>query len=215
MKRITLVIVLLLAACAHMPQIQAEDPDRQPRIKTDCQSHFLQGRWQLVHTIFAHLDGGRQATFTGVIVLSPADASIQCVLMTLEGFVLFEAVDHGGLSVLRAFGPFANDHFARGIMDDIRFLFFEPDGGLVTAGRFEDGAYGCRYQAARNRTVDLAQLADGDWRMQQYNQFGYPLRAATAESPDAKGLSHRLTLEARGRHAYRLSMRLVEAVPIP
>ncbi|MBC2712345.1 MAG: hypothetical protein HGJ94_15570 [Desulfosarcina sp.] len=197
-----------------MPQIQPADADRQSRIEACCQSHFLQGRWQLVHTINARLHGGRQATLTGVIVLSTADASIHCVLMTLEGFVLFEAVDHGRVSVRRAFGPFGNDNFAKGVMDDIRFLFFEPEDGIVAAGKFEDNTDGCRYQAPQNRTVDLVELADGGWRMRQYDQFGYPLRTMTADAANHSGVSPRLILEAGGRNAYRLSMTLVEAIQL-
>jgi hypothetical protein len=215
MKRLSLVLLMLLSACAHLPNVQPVDGERQSRIEADCRSHFLQGRWQLVHTIIARLYGGRQAVLTGVIVVSPADASIHCVLMSPEGFVLFEAESHGRVSVKRAFGPFANDNFARGVMDDIRFLFFEPEGGIITSGRFDGDADGCRYQAARRRTVDLVERPDGGWRMQQYDQFGYPQRTVTAGPPDLNGISHRLTLEAGGRPAYRLSMTLVEAVPLP
>lgn len=211
MKRAFLAAALLLGACTHMPAIEPSDVARQPRIEACCRSHFLTGRWQLVHTINARLHGGRQATFTGVIVLSPADASVHCVLMTLEGFVLFEAVDNGTVSVKRAFGPFGNDNFAKGIMEDIRFLFLEPTGGVVAAGKFEDRTDGCRYRSTRNRTVDLFELADGGFRMQQYDQSGSLLRTATAGVPGPDGLSHRLTLEAGGGLSYRLSMTLVEA----
>jgi hypothetical protein len=212
MKRLSLVFLLLLSACAHRPNVQPVDGDRQSRIEADCQSHFLQGRWQLVHTINARLYGGRVAALTGVIVLSTADASIHCVLMTLEGLVLFEAESHGRVSVKRALGPFSNDNFARGVMDDIRFLFFAPEGGIIAAGRFEGDTDGCRFQAARRRTVDLVERPDGGWRMQQDDSFGNPLRTVTADPPDSTGISHRLTLDAHGRHAYRLSMTLVEAI---
>ncbi len=212
MKRISLVLVLLLSACANMPQIQPADADRQSRVEAGCQSHFLQGRWQLVHTINAHLYGGQQVTLTGVIVLTPADTSFHYVLKTSDGFVVFEAVDHGLVGVRRSFGPFANDNFVKRVMDDIRFLFFEPEGGFIAAGKFEDDNDGCRYQAAQHRTVDLVELPDGGWQMQQLDQFGYPLRKVTAGPPDENGISHQLSLESGRRHAYRLLMTLVEAV---
>lgn len=216
MRRLALgVVLLLLNACSHMPPMQPADADGRSRIEARCRSHFLQGRWQLVHTIEARFHGGRQATLTGVTLLSPADASIHCVLMTLEGFVLFEAVDQGRVSVRRAFGPFDNDNFARGIMDDIRFLFFAPEGGSLAAGQFEDGSDGCRYRTARNRTVDIVGLADGGWRMRQYDPSGDPLRTLTADTVDPSVAASRLILEAGGRHAYRLSMTLVEAIALP
>ena len=216
MKRLLLAAaVLLLGGCAHLPPIQPFDSAHQARVEAKCRSAFLKGRWQLVHTIDASLPGGRQAVFTGVIVFSAKDGSIHCVLMTLEGFVLFEAVDNGRLSVKRAVGPFENDHFAKGVMDDLHFLFFEPAGGIVTAGRFDDGQTGCRYRSAHKRTVDVEPLAAGGWRIRQYDRTGQLLRTATAEDVDARGVPHRLTLEAGGRHGYRLAMRLIEAIKLP
>jgi hypothetical protein len=213
MKRLLLAaVLLLLSGCAHLPPIQPADSTHQARIETNCRSVFLKGRWQLEHTIDASLPGGRQAIFSGVIVFSDRDGSIHCVLMTLEGFVLFEAVDNGRVSVQRAVGPFENDHFAKGVMDDLRFLFFEPAGGILTAGRFKDGRPGCRCRAAHERTVDVEPLADGGWRMRQYDKNGHLLRTATAGGADSRGVPHRLTLEAGGRHGYRLEMRLVEAI---
>ncbi|WP_319407654.1 hypothetical protein [uncultured Desulfosarcina sp.] len=212
MKRFLLVFLLLLSACAHLPNVQPMDGERRSRIESDCQSHFLQGRWQLVHTITARLYGGRVTVLTGVIVLSSADRSIHCVLMTLEGFVLFEAADHGEVTVKRAFGPFDNSEFAQGVTRDIRLIFLAPEGKMQAAGKFADGTGGCRYQVARQHTVDLVERPDGGWRMHQYDPSGYLLRSVTADPPDLNGISHRLTLEAGGRHAYRLSMTLVEAV---
>jgi hypothetical protein len=36
----------------------------------------------------------------------------------------------------------------------------------------------------------------------------------TADAPDANGFSRKLVLQALGRHGYRLTMTLVEAVPM-
>jgi hypothetical protein len=218
MKRIALVgILLLLNACGHLTPVQPADVDRQSSIATCCRSHFLQGRWQLVHTLQARFFGGRQATLSGVTLLSPADDAIHCVLMSLEGFVLFEAVDQGReVSVRRAFGPFDNDNFARGIMADIRLMFFAPEGGGTTVGQFKDGSDGCRYQDGRSGTVvDIGCLADGGWWLRQSDRRGNPLRTLRADAAGPGGVSSRLTLEARGRNAYQLSLTLVEATALP
>ncbi len=210
MTRILLVCALLLSACAGLPPIQPADENRQSLIDMSCRSHFLKGRWQLVHTINARLYGGRQATFTGVIVLSSAVPSIHCVLMTLEGFVLFEAVDNGEVVVKRAFGPFENIEFAKGVMGDIRFIFIAPEGKVQTVGIFKDGHEGCRYCTDDNRVVDVVGAADGSWRIRQHD----PLKTLIADAVDRQGVSPKLTLVAGGRHAYQLSMTLVEAFPI-
>lgn len=210
---LALIAALLLAACASMPAIQALDADQETFRAGICRAHFPEGGWQLVHTINACIQGGRQATFTGVVILSPKDDSIRCAVMTLEGFVLFEADDRGRVIVKRAFGPFNDENFARGVVDDIRFLFVEPKGDSV-AGLFEDGSRGCRYRTARGRTVDLVEGPDGGWRMRQYDSRGYPMRTMTADASNDEGFSRRIVLQSDGRHGYRLTMTLVEAISI-
>lgn len=211
---LSLIAAMLLVACATIPTMRPLDANQEALPSGICRSHFPDGGWQLVHTINARIQGGRQATFTGVVILSPEDDSVRCAVMTLEGFVLFEAVDNGRVTVKRAFGPFNDENFAKGVVDDIRFLFVEPE-GESTVGFFEDGSRGCRYLTARDRTVDLIEGPDGDWRMCQYNSSGYPMRTMNAEAPDAEGFSRKIVLQAVGRHGYRLTMTLVEAVSIP
>jgi hypothetical protein len=210
---LALIGALLLAACASMPAMQSLDTDQEALCSGSCRSHFPEGGWQLVHTINARIQGGRQATFTGAVILSSEDDSVRCAVMTLEGFVLFEAVDRGRVTVKRAFGPFDDENFAKGVMDDIRFLFVEPEGETMV-GLFEDGSRGCRYRTARDRTVDLMEGPDGGWRMRQYDSRGVPMRTMTADAPNADGFSRKIVLQAVGRHGYQLTMTLVEAVSI-
>jgi len=210
MKRRWLVIVLLLSACAHMPPVQPVDADRQSRLQARCRSFYPEGRWQLVHTINARLQRGYQTTLTGVIILSTADSQIHCVLMTLEGFVLFEAVDNGEVIVKRAFGPFDNPEFAKGVMRDIRLIFLAPEGEMQIVGKFAGGAEGCRYLTDDNRFIDLIGAADGSWNIQQYD----PLKTVVADAVDHSGLSPQMTLDARGKASYTLVMTLVDAIPL-
>ncbi len=210
MKRIALVFVLLLSACAHMPPIQPAGTDCQHRVEAGCRSVYPVGRWQLVHTINVRLRRGYQATLTGVIILSTADSRVHCVLMTLEGFVLFEAVDNGEVAVKRAFGPFDNPEFAKGVMRDIRLIFLAPEGRMQTAGRFDDGTEGCRYRTHDNRFVDIIGAADGSWQIQQYE----PRKTVDVDAVDHRGLSPRLTLEAGGKASYTLVMTLIEAISL-
>jgi hypothetical protein len=217
MKWLVVGLLLLLGACTHLPIIEPMDAASVPYLEMGCRSHFPQGRWQLVHTISARFYGGRQAIFTGVVVLSTRDESIHCVLMSLEGMVLFEAEDDGQTTtVKRAFGPFDSQRFARGVMADIRFLFFKPQGTLITAGTIDDGSQACRYQGAGQTIVDLVESADGGWGMHQYDGHGKMLRCVTADAVDLRGLAPRMVIDSgSGHHSYHLSMTLVEAVELP
>jgi hypothetical protein len=217
MKWLLAGMLLLMGACAQLPTIEPMEANRIPAIEMDCRSHFPQGRWQLVHTIRARFYGGRQATFTGVVVLSTHNESIHCVLMTVEGMVLFEAVDdRHSITVKRAFGPFENPDFAQGVMADIRFLFFMPEGGLITAGAINDGTRTCRYQGQGRTIVDLMEPSGGGWAMHQYDAHGKLLRRAVADAVNSQGIASRMGIDAgSGRHAYHLSMDLVESVKLP
>ncbi len=217
MKWLIVGVGLLMGACTHLPTIQPMDDIGLATIETDCRSHFPQGRWQLVHTIGARLNGARQATFTGVVVMSTVDQCIHCVLMTLEGMVLFEASNDGcKTTVQRAFGPFDNPHFAKGVMDDIRFLFFEPQGQIIAKGTTTTDDRICRYQGPRDTIVDLMEQPDRDWRMRQYDKRGKRLRQVTSDATDARGINSHMTIETgRGNRAYQLTMNLVEAIELP
>ena len=215
MKWFVLGMTLLLGACASLPTIAPVDIAGPSTVEDSCRSHFPQGRWQLVHTLTARFPGGRQATFTGVVVLSTTDRSLHCVLLTLEGMVLFEA-DHDGrqLTVSRAFGPFDNPHFAQGVMDDIRFLFFEPGSAPITTGTLDDGSLVCRYRGDGQTVVDLFETGDGGWGMRQYDERGRTLRRVTAGPVNGQGIAPRMTIDAgSGLRSYHLSLNLVEATP--
>ncbi len=210
-------LALLLWGCAFLPTIEPMDADSLSMTRTDCRSHFPQGRWQLVHTLTARFPGGRQATFTGVVVLSSVDRSLHCVLMTIEGMVLFEAGHNGReISVSRAFGPFDNPHFAQGVMADIRFLFFAPEGEKIAQGTLEDGDGVCRYHGADQTIVDLTESTGGRWGMQQYNGQGRKLRRVAADAVNEEGLAPRMSLDAgSGLRSYHLSLELIQATELP
>ena len=217
MKWLLAGMLLLMGGCVQLPTIAPMEADRRPGIEMDCRSHFPQGHWQLVHTIRARFYGGRQATFTGVVVLSTHAESIHCVLMTVEGMVLFEAADNRhSITVKRAFGPFESPDFAQGVMADIRFLFSMPEGGLITVGVIDDGTPTCRYQGQDQTIVDLMETNSGGWAIHQYDAHGKLLRRAVAEAVNSEGIASRMGIDAgRGRHSYHLSLDLVESVKLP
>ncbi|HSO17991.1 MAG TPA: hypothetical protein VLT88_00955 [Desulfosarcina sp.] len=210
MKRMLPFVALLLAACVHLPPVQPVGGERRMGIEQRVRSVFPQGRWQLVHTIEARFPGGRRTFLTGVVVLSTTASRLHCVLMSLDGFVLFEAVDDGEVSVKRAFGPFDHAEFAGGVMRDIRLIFMPPGmppgGAIDRCGLFADGGEGCRFRAAAG-VVDVIVEADGGWRIRQTA----PPRAVAAQAPGRNGFSPEMTLAADGAAGYTLTMKLLSA----
>ncbi len=212
MIRSLLALILLVVACTHIPAVTPMDTGDKRVIHSRCRSIFPSGRWQLVHTIDAHLGGGHRATFTGVVVLSAKVRSIHCVLMTLEGMVLFEAVAGDGITVKRAIGPFENPDFADGLIQDLRLLFFEPKAtSEPVAAIFPEGARGCRYHTDDDRIVDVFNTDDNIWHIRQYD----PERMVVACGVDGRGVAKKLTLASKARHGYKLDMTLVEAILLP
>ena len=64
----------------------------------------------------------------GLTVLSSRLRSNRSVIMSLEGFVVFDGEVNQGLTVHRALPPFDSPGFAEGLMADIRLIFFQPEG---------------------------------------------------------------------------------------
>jgi hypothetical protein len=204
-------LVMLLVGCAQLPRLQTP---ADSAVTPACEGLFPQGCWELVHTIQAAPPGGRIQTMIGASRICSAERSIHCVLMSLEGLVLFEADYDGGISVRRAVGPLSRDGFADGLIQDILLIFFAPQGELQCIGRLADGSGVCRYAAAGNQTRDIIALPRGGWQIRAYDARKRLARTVTYAAPESGspgGLASRIELQAHGLAGYRLEMTLVEA----
>ncbi len=203
-------LVLLLAAgpagCAHLPCLgpAGEAPE--------CRTIFLQGRWQVAHAIEAVYPDGSRGLLVGVTVLSSVDRTLDCTLMTVEGFVLLDASEAGAVTIRRAVPPFDRPGFAAGLLADVRLALLAPP-GTPRIGRDRQGRPVCRYPGPDGRTTDLLPGAQG-WRLEQYDERGRRRRTVALE-PVAGGPPGRIRLQAHGPAGYRLDLRLLSAVPAP
>ena len=93
--------MLLLTACAGMPRINAVDTARASKALKACENAFPDGKWQFAHVIEANLPGGREAQLIGVTEMSSKPERIHAVMMTIEGLVLFDALEDGKLTINR------------------------------------------------------------------------------------------------------------------
>lgn len=150
----------------------------------------------------------------GLTVMSSRLRTIRSVIMTLEGFVVFDGEYDRHLTVHRALPPFDSPHFAEGIMEDIRLIFFAPDGPLVACGVLDNGSAVCRHEIPGGSVIDIEPMADNGWELNRYGpsqRMTRTLRVPPGERHPS-GLPERMELIASGGQTYKLVMTLLEAV---
>jgi hypothetical protein len=217
---IMLSVLCLITACSSLPEIKSTGSTALPASLQKCRQIFPQGRWQFLHTIEATMPGGKKGTLMGVTVVSSRDKTVQTVIMTIEGMVLFDARDDQQLVINRALPPFDSQNFARGLMKDIRLVFFEPRGPLINSGTLKNREMVCRYQNPDGQMVDIVHRTDDSWEIRQYTKSLRLNRTIgiffnkTQADPDLSAIPERLELTAHGHPGYTLDMRLLEAIPL-
>ena len=209
--------LLLLASCAGLPPVTPDGDALRSRADEAFApgAVFPEGRWQLLHAIHSELPGGRTFVMLGLTVVSSPGRSCRSVLMTLEGFVVFDGEHDGGLTVHRALPPFDSPHFADGLMEDIRLVFFAPEGPVVARGALDGGGPVRRHRLPDGGTVDVELLPGADWRIRRYDASETLTRTVRARHGpnDQHGFPESIELTASGGQDYRLTMTLLEAVP--
>ena len=209
-------ILFLMISCAGSPELV---PIRQPLLpdgERRCMIPFPDRDRQLVHSIQASMPGGQEAVVIGVTSISPKTGAVACVMMTVEGLVLFDAQYDGRMVIHRALPPFDSMAFARGLMDDIHLIFFPPKGPLVASGMSEAGAWVCRYRTEKGAMADIVIHKDHSWEIRQYNHDLRLIRSVATDpaGPKAGGreaaLPVRLKLAAFGPSEYALTLDLIE-----
>lgn len=212
-----LMILFTMISCAGLPgPVPIERTLSLDADDNRCRIPFPDRAWQFVHSIRALMPGGQKAVMIGVTALFPETGIIECVMMTVEGLVLFDARYDGEITVHRAMPPFDSMDFARGLIDDIKLMFFPPDGPLIASGIAEDGAFVCRYRTGRDMTVDIVIHEDHVWEIRQYDQDSGLIRSLKTDSggrgPAGRQnpVPGRLELTVLGPSEYMLTLDLIE-----
>jgi hypothetical protein len=218
MRRLLLIAITLAmtTACARLPEIRIPTGYAPLPSHVRCREVFPQGRWQMYHAIEADVPGGGKTVLTGVTVLDSRKRTIESALLTVEGFVLFRGRWDGKLTVDRAIAPFDRPAMAEGLMEDLRLLFFAPQGRLCQSGQMAPGERVCRYCQA-DATIDILVRFDATRQIRQYDarhrlRRTIDIQAMTAV--DAVPFAKKLTLKRRGLLGYQLNLTLLEAIPL-
>ena len=222
MKHISLTLIAwcLLISCSSLPKVYQLDRSASPDLYQKCSSPFLNGKWQFLHSIEGTMPGGKNGFFMGLTVISAADRSVRCVMMSIEGFVLFDAQYDDRLAIKRGLTPFDSENFAKGLMKDIRLIFFKPPGSLIKSGILKNGSFICRYRNHDSKIVDIITHSDHSWEIRQYTQDYFLFRtvkgyiANNDASTERTEIPDRIELTSHGSFGYKLMMNLVEAIPL-
>jgi hypothetical protein len=208
---ILLVLHLLILSCAGVPRLTPSLTGGRKSPASPCATPFLVKGWRLIHSISGTFPGGGGTTMIGVTEARPEKGSIHCVLMSVEGLVLCDAVYDGKLTITRGIGPFSSPDMVMGMVRDIRLMLFAPAGAPAETGTVA-GARTCRYRSGDDVT-DVSPGPDGSVDLVFYSG-GRRSRTARFSRLRGDGLPGRVELEARGAVGYTLLLDLIEAGPV-
>ena len=208
----------MVVGCAHLPEIVPDSHSATEPARDIVGRIYPSGDWQFSHIIHAKVPGGKTVEMMGVSVISSTDSTIRCVLMTLEGLVLFSGRFDGDLTVERAVSPFDRPGFSEGLMSDLNLLYFPPKAPMAGQGRFPDGARVVRVRSKDEVTTDLVLREDQTWAIYEYSSGSKLVRSIEArdvssvEEGEGDMVAKSIVLKRPGIFGYRLDMRLVEAI---
>ena len=212
-------LFILTVSCSTSPIISPVKSLGLTEIQDKCNGIFPIGKWLFVHFIEATLPGEKKAFMMGVTQINPEKKKIHCIMMTIEGLVVFDALYDGKIVINRGIPPFASDDFAKGMISDLQLIFFQPKGRHIETGVSDTGEWICRYQTDEETTVDVVIHFDNRWTIRRYrhNQLRRTIQAYLGQDSvllNKNKIPERLELMARGEHGYSLNLKLLEAEPV-
>jgi hypothetical protein len=203
-------LLLTVSACAGLKPLTPLDPARKTAVLEGCRRPFLPGKYRLVHALETVMPDGAKGTAVGVLVADPRTRVFRTALMTIEGFVLFDAEAGETLTIHRAVPPFDAPAFAEALAEDIRLAFFPPGEAPAAWGAGEKGASACRFEQADGRLVEVLTLADGVMAIRLYGTGQELLKTIKMAPPERPGLAETLEIHG-GWPPYTLRLLLLES----
>ncbi len=138
--------LILSAGCA--PVSKTTLSPGSPEELSGCYALFPAEPWESIHRLEATIKGGSFLAL-GVTKGEPSERRLQSLLLSPEGFVLFEAERREDRIVVRkAVTPFDSPAFARGLMEDVALLFLPPRVNPRTWGKNPDRTIICEWEDA-------------------------------------------------------------------
>ena len=208
-----LILTIFIFSCQTLPLINSPVSPADEKALT-CPSPFLKEKYRLVHAIETRVAGKTQSAIIGVTLADPSTRFISCAIMTAEGMVLFEAESGPGmLKINRALPPFDSVDFAKNMIEDIKLIFFAPEGKIQKKGSLPDGASACRYHEENGDWIDVIANKSEGTEIKRYSSTGI-LKRHIKFNKTAGNIYQSIELQANEAFNYSLLMTLIEAEPV-
>ena len=203
--------LILSIGCA--PKFKTTLSPGSPEDLPGCYAIFPAEPWESVHKIEATF-GRSSSSLIGVTKGEPSERKFQSVLLTPEGFVLFDAECRvKGISVRKAVAPFDSPAFARGLIDDVSLLFLPPAAKPTTWLKETNGTMICKWESPDNSHTEITGSMERGLRILRRDKFGEVTKELVLSGPFLNGLASRMELRAFKPAPYKLRMTLIQASP--
>jgi len=210
-----LLTVLTAGACTITHVLRPLDPALISVVNAGCQRPFLKMTYRLVHALEAELPDGKKGAGIGVLLADPGRRTFRSMLMTVEGWVLFDIEKGETLTVRRAVPPFDSPGFSRRMEEDIVLAFFPPGTAPLAWGLEEEGAPVCRFVRHDGRSVDVLDKGAGAMEVRLYGEGQELRKRVVIPSFNRDGLAERIEIRSGVWPSYTLRLRLIEGEAIP
>ena len=203
--------LILSIGCTPISEtiLRPGSPDDLP----GCYAIFPVGPWESVHRIEATI-GGSSSSLLGVTKGEPSERRLRSLLLTPEGFILFDAeLSESKIAVRKSVAPFDSPAFARGLMEDVTLLFLPPQVKPTTWGKESDGTMICKWEGPDESHTEITGSMDSSWRILRRDRYRRVIKEVILNGPFVNGLASRLELRAFKPASYRLRMTLVRPSP--
>lgn len=218
---ILLVCFVLAAGCRSFSPITPAMPGTENEIDRQFRQFFSDRPWVLIQAVTAFIpDGGIQNAF-GITRIYPREKRVKCVITSLQGITLLDAEKcNGQVSISRAVPPFDDKTFAGTMFDDMRLIFWKPEGRLIGTGHSPSGEPVCRYALTDKRFVDLMINKDAQIEIRAYSRlkkhiktiiscYNHGCSRYLSETPE--GVPAKITIYHHDLIKYRLELELIRA----
>jgi len=203
--------LILSIGCVSLPE-KTLTPG-SPADLQGCYAIFPSEPWEAIHRLEGNIRGG-SFSLLGVTKGEPSERRFQSLLLSPEGFVLFDAERReNGFAVRKAVAPFDSPSFARGVMEDVTLLFLPPRVKPTTWGKEKDGTMICDWEGPDDSRTEITGSMEKGWQILSRDKYGEVIKKVVLNGPFVNGLASRMELHAFKPTSYRLRMTLIQPLP--